>query len=94
MLFVRADRCGFSQLSYAKSLLSPLAQVQASILYKSIAGHHRPVSYPDGPIMARYRFIKNAYWSDVCTRNIGLYRYNNLELYIPLESCKQILYLI
>ena len=33
-----------------------------SILYKSIAGLYRPVSYPDGPITARYRFIKNAYW--------------------------------
>ena len=30
----------------------------ASILYKSIAGRYRPVSYPDGPITARYRFIK------------------------------------
>ena len=35
----------------------------ASILYKSIAGRYRPVSYPDGPITARYRFIKNAYWA-------------------------------
>ena len=34
----------------------------ASILYKSIAGRYRPVSYPDGPITARYRFIKNAGW--------------------------------
>ena len=34
----------------------------ASILYKSTAGRYRPVSYPDGPITARYRFIKNAYW--------------------------------
>ena len=34
----------------------------ASILYRYIAGRYRPVSYPDGPIMARYRFIKNAYW--------------------------------
>ena len=34
----------------------------ASILYESIAGRYRPVSYPDGPISARYRFIKNAYW--------------------------------
>ena len=33
----------------------------ASILYKSIAGRYRPVSYPDGPITVRYRFIKNAY---------------------------------
>ena len=28
----------------------------ASILYKSIADRYRPVSYPDGPITARYRF--------------------------------------
>ena len=34
----------------------------ASILYKSIAGRYRPVNYPDGPITARYRFIKNACW--------------------------------
>ena len=34
----------------------------SSILYKSIVGRYRPVSYPDGPITARYRFIKNAYW--------------------------------
>ena len=33
-----------------------------SILYKSRAGSYRPVSYPDGPITARYRFIKNAVW--------------------------------
>ena len=37
----------------------------ASILSKSIAGRYRPVSYPDGPITARYRFIKNAYWKKV-----------------------------
>ena len=35
----------------------------ASILYKSIADRYRPVSYPDGPITARYTFIKNAYWA-------------------------------
>ena len=35
----------------------------ASILYKSIAGRYRPVSYPDWPITFRYRFIKNAYWA-------------------------------
>ena len=35
----------------------------ASILYKSIVGQYRPVSYPDGLITARYRFIKNAYWA-------------------------------
>ena len=33
-----------------------------SILYKSIAGRYRPVRVADGPITARYRFIKNAKW--------------------------------
>ena len=33
-----------------------------SILYKSTADRYRPVSYPDGPISARCRFIKNADW--------------------------------
>ena len=37
----------------------------ASILYKSIAGRYRPVSYADGPITARYRFIMNAYWASI-----------------------------
>ena len=29
----------------------------ASILYKSTADRYRPVSYPEGPITARYRFM-------------------------------------
>ena len=33
-----------------------------NILSKSIAGRHRPVRVADGPITARYRFIKNASW--------------------------------
>ena len=33
-----------------------------SILYKSIAGRYRPVRIADGPITARYRFVKNASW--------------------------------
>ena len=44
--------------------------IPASSLYKSIAERYRPVSYPDGPITARYRFIKNAYW-DRCSTNWG-----------------------
>ena len=36
--------------------------VPVSILYKSIAGRYRPVRVADGPITARYRFIKNASW--------------------------------
>ena len=39
--------------------------VPVSILYKSIASRYRPVSYPDGPITAGYRFIKNASWDTV-----------------------------
>ena len=34
----------------------------AGILYNSTTGRYRPVSYSDGPITARYRFMKNAYW--------------------------------
>ena len=30
--------------------------IPASILRKSTSGRHRPVSYPDGPMTARYRF--------------------------------------
>ena len=33
-----------------------------SILSKSTAGRYRPVSYSDGPITARCRCRKNAYW--------------------------------
>ena len=36
--------------------------IPVNILYKSTAGRYRPVSYPDGPITARCRFIKNASW--------------------------------
>ena len=41
----------------------------ASILHKSTARRLRPVSYPDGPLTARCRFMKNAYWerSDLAT---------------------------
>ena len=43
-------------------LLNFLPSIPAGILYKSTAGRYRPVSYPGGPITARCRFIKNAYW--------------------------------
>ena len=33
-----------------------------SSLHKSIAGRYRPVRVADGPITARYTFIKNASW--------------------------------
>ena len=56
----------------------------ASILYKSIAGCYRPVSYPDGPITARYRFIKNAYWE--CGKKM---RCSNFSLVQILEQVWQ-----
>ena len=47
---------------FMEVLMGVLHYIPASILYKSIAGRYRPVSYPDGPMTARYRFIKNADW--------------------------------
>ena len=35
-----------------------LESAKVAFFYKSIAGRYRPVSYPDGSITARYRFIK------------------------------------
>ena len=58
---------------------------QVSILYKSIAGRYRPVRVADGPITARYRFIKN-----VCVRACARVRathtllndhFNHLQMY-------------
>ena len=45
--------------NHRKALMTDIwrKQIAVSILYKSIAGRYRPVSYPDGPITARYRFI-------------------------------------
>ena len=59
-------------------------QHPASILYKPIAGRYRPVSYPDGPITARYRFIKNAYWAGIAYQATYIDRwvYRRLEGWI------------
>ena len=38
-----------------QSEASDLCLYPASILRKSTSGHHRPVSYTDGPMTARYR---------------------------------------
>ena len=60
-----------------------------SILYKSIAGRYRPVRVADGPITARYRFIKNASWVVLAvTQN----EYNIFTTYCAINSlsCKSI----
>ena len=54
--------------------------VPVSILYKSIAVRYRPVRVADGPITARYRFIKNASWGTLILCHI----YHNEYLKLPL----------
>ena len=53
-----------------EKLVSPV-----SILYKSTAGRYRPVKVADGPITARYRFIKDACW--VCDLPWELFRFRS-----------------
>ena len=52
------------QLKYGKDVKEDMSKELSpvSILYKSIAGRYWPVRVADGPITARYRFIKNASW--------------------------------
>ena len=51
--------------------LSAYARIPASILRKTTSGRHRPVSYPDGPMTARYRFTQNADWE--CLMNVVVF---------------------
>ena len=61
--------------------------IPASILYKSKAGRYRPVSYPDGPITARYRFIKNAYWDNSAASSEKKLPSNMHKMRIFRSSC-------
>ena len=61
----------------------------ASILFKSIAGRYRPVSYPDGPITARFRFIKNNLNSLDCFYFIHMSLTLSLPQAIIIGFCKQ-----
>ena len=65
------------------NLVCGIIHCPASILYKSIAGRYRPVSYPDGPITARYRFIKDVYC--VACLFVVLRFYGSVN---PIESCR------
>ena len=56
----------------------------ASIIYKSTAGRYRPVSYPDGPITARYRFKKNAYWVSSTTHKSRA-KLSSYSYYVNIE---------
>ena len=57
------------QIPFTLSALGPcvMKSIPVSILYKSIAGRCRPVRVADGPITARYRFVKIASW-DLCRK--------------------------
>ena len=55
---------GYILNRFVNIVVAPVT-IPASILYKSIAGRYWPVRYPDGPITARYRFLKNAFWDVV-----------------------------
>ena len=56
--FMKNNNTGAIQDLLHKGLIekSESAPYPASILRKSTSGRHRPVSYPDGPMTARYRF--------------------------------------
>ena len=47
----------------------------ASILRKSTSGRHRPVSYPDGPMTARYRSTQNADWERLRSPSLAIIIY-------------------
>ena len=52
--------CPFKFPNQTFNFLSLQGRLPVSILYKSIVGRYRPVRVADGPITARYRFVKNA----------------------------------
>ena len=47
---------------------------------KSIAGRYWPVSYSDGPITARYRFMYNAHWVGTHIPRSGLPKRTSLDI--------------
>ena len=51
-----------------------LCLLPVSILHKSIAGCYRPVREADGPITARYRFMKNASWVVVTFKTTEMFK--------------------
>ena len=61
--------------------------IPVSILYKSTVGRYRSVSYPDGPITARYRFIKNAYW-DISMRIRAVWSEHSLGAFWITKDAK------
>ena len=62
---IAGKNSSFSRTSIARTFWNRNGFYPASILRKSTSGRHRPVSYPNGPMTARYRFTYNADWVDM-----------------------------
>ena len=62
-MIIHAGSVSLLICSLIRAFVSSLQNRPVTILYKSIAGHYRPVRVADRLIMARYRFIKNASWT-------------------------------
>ena len=74
-------------------VVRPLVPVQdvwtptdPALLAFFIAGRYRPVNYPDGPITARYRFIKNAYWVNSFFWLVGVWLFSLSTTFAPSQS--------
>ena len=64
----------------------------ASILHKSTSDRHRPVSYPDGPSSARYRFTLTADWAEALDKKWQLlqkYLAANKRLYMAFVDMEK-----
>ena len=61
-----------------------LCIIPVSILYKFIAGRYRPVRVADGPMTARYRFIKNASWDGPARKFVILFLFLMIILLFSL----------
>ena len=77
---IYADVSKMSRSAESCSLYS--TRIPVSILYKSIAGRYRLVRVADGPITARYRFIKNASWD------------GRISIYYLEKECRHFLFII
>ena len=68
--------------SLSSIILKEETIIPESILYKSIADRFRPARVADGPVTARYIFIKNASW------DVSKYKHDLAKLYTYLYQNK------
>ena len=72
--------CTYAVWSVFTVRMKKICILLVSILYKSIAGRYRPVRVADGPITARYRYIKNASWA-------WLSKSRSVKILIRMRKC-------